>query len=156
MGPRGVDVMTDTRVYKSFAEAARALGYEHLDEPFPEDRPEQAPGGAACAAIDLASLLAGLDAASATLATVVRQDERARALAADELAEHDALAAALAEAERALERAAAVRGRAEELAEAAFAEEARAAAGAVASEARAAEASAARLVGGRSEERRGG
>jgi hypothetical protein len=77
---------------------------------------------------DLAGLLAELDRAGATLATVVRQDQEARALARRDLERYDALVADQRQAEAALARARQVRAEAEALAGAAFAPEARAAA----------------------------
>jgi hypothetical protein len=77
---------------------------------------------------DLAGLLAELGRASATLATVVRQDQEARAFALRDLERYDAIVADQRQAEEALARARQVRAEAEALAGAAFAPEARAAA----------------------------
>src|SRR5215207_2816522 len=94
-------------VCRSFAEVARALGYDDLaaaSEDHATDaasaEPERGQG-----ATDLAGLLASLETAGATLATVLRRDDETRELAAGELAEHDRLAAVLAETEHALARA---------------------------------------------------
>jgi hypothetical protein len=104
------------------------------------------------AASDLADLLVQLEAASATLATVARQDQETRAVALRDLERYDAAVAAQTEADDALERARALRQQAEAFAEAAFAEEARAAARHVVRVAHQAEETAIRLVAERDRE----
>jgi hypothetical protein len=76
---------------------------------------------------ELAELLAQLEVASATLATVARQDQETRAVALRDLERYDAAVAAQAEADDALRRATMLREQAEAFAATAFAEEARAA-----------------------------
>src|SRR5205823_3029695 len=92
------------------------------------------------------SLLAELDAASATLATVSRQDQETRAVALRDLEQYDSLVAQQRQAEQAVERAGHVRREAEEFVANAFAEEALAAATHVASLATRAEAAAKALA----------
>ena len=99
----------------------------------------------------LTGILDELDAASATLAAIARQDGSARAAALEGLARHDALMAALREAEEAHARAQRVREEADALVAGAFTEEARAAATDVARLATRAERATAHAV----EERRG-
>ena len=94
----------------------------------------------------LAGLLAELERASATLATVARQDQETRALALRDLERYDAVLAEQRQAEEARARARQVREEAERLAAAAFADEARAAAGRVAAVAARTEAAAATLA----------
>lgn len=106
----------------------------------------QAPAGTGG---DLAELLAELETASATLATVARQDQEVRALALCELEQYDRLVAEQRAAERACERSRVVRQEAEALAAGAFAEEARAAAGRVAAVVTRAEAAAVAAAGRR-------
>ncbi len=101
---------------------------------------------------DVADLLIQVEAASATLATVARQDQETRAVALRDLERYDAAVAAQAEADDALHRARTLREQAEAFAETAFAEEARAAARRVAGLARHAEETATRLVAERDQE----
>jgi hypothetical protein len=95
---------------------------------------------------DLAGLLTQLEAASATLMTVARQDGEARLLALRDLEQYDALVAQQREAEATLARAQQVRREAEEFLAAAFADEARAAAERVAALAAQAEQAARQLA----------
>ena len=107
-------------------------------------------GGAGDATASLDALVADLDAATAALAAVARQDRVAREAAEQEVAGYDALVAALRAAEAAHERAHQVRREAERLVATAFTDEARAAATDVARLATRAERAAAHAV----EERR--
>ena len=140
--------MSRSIIVKSFAELAEVLNLDELPDGPADAMPEQPrePAASVDANVDPAGLLAELEAAEATLATVTRQDQEARALALRDLEQYDALVGQQHEAERALERARRVRRGAEMLGESAFAEEARAAAARVAALAAQAEAAAARLV----------
>lgn len=144
--------MSRSIVVKSFAELAEVLDLAELPDGPAAEVPEhpREPAAPVDTSIDLAGLLAELEAAGATLATVTRQDQEARALALRDLEQYDALVGQQREAQGAYERARQVRREAEALTESAFAEEARAAAARVAALAAQAEAAAARLV----EERR--
>jgi len=144
--------MSRSIVVKSFAELAEVLDLDELPDGPADAMPEQSndPAASVEANVDLAGLLVELEAAGATLATVTRQDQEARALALRDLEQYDALVGQQREAERACERARQARREAEALEKSAFAEEARAAAARVAALAAQAEAAAARLV----EERR--
>ena len=130
-------------VVKSFSELADILDLDILPEepavPVPEEtqpNPTGEPAG------DLASLLAELESASATLASVSRRDQETRAAALRDLEQYDALVAQQRQAEQAVERASQVRREAEALVANAFAEEALAAATHVAALASKAEAGA--------------
>lgn len=119
--------------------------------------PVPTPGGLGIATSDLevtsptlATLLAELEVASASLAKIARRDESARESALGELARHDLLVAAQREAEEAHARARRVREQADALVGNAFTEEARSAATDVARLATRAERAAAHAV----EERR--
>lgn len=142
-----------TIVLKSFAELANVLDLDARPEaPAEVVAEESTPVALAEPAADLAGLLAELEAASATLASVARQDEETRALALRDLERYDALVAQQREAEQARERALQVRREAEALADDAFAEEARAAARRVAELAARAAAAAAALAEQRRQE----
>ena len=140
--------MSEKIVLKSFAELADVLDLPALaDGPAavtvePTAPPPQPNGSAP----DLAALLAELEQASATLATVARRDQETRALALRDLEQYDAVVAGQRQAEQALARARQVRYEAEALMERAFAEEARAAAGRVVEIATQAEAAAVQLA----------
>ena len=140
--------MSEQIVLKSFAELADALDLSALadgpaDGAVEPTAPPPQPDGPTP---DLSELLAELEAASATLAAVARQDQATRALALRDLEQYDALAATLRDAERARDGARDLKLRAEELADGAFAEEARTTAAHVAALAARAEATAARLA----------
>jgi hypothetical protein len=77
---------------------------------------------------ELADLLAQLQSASATLATVIRRDQESKALALTELDRYEALLAQCAQAEAAAERARRIAAEADAIAANAFAEEAQEAA----------------------------
>src|SRR5579883_2576775 len=142
-----------TIVLKSFAELANVLDLDARPEaPAGMVVEESTPVAPAEPAADLAGLLAELEAASATLATIARQDQETRALALRDLEQYDALVAQQREAEQARERALQVRREAEALADNAFAEEARAAARRVAELAAGAETAAAALAAQRRQE----
>jgi hypothetical protein len=128
--------MTQTTVVKSFADLPQLLSLEDLPpgpdeathEPTPQPLVPNSPVERVTdsdAAIDLADLLAELEAASATLATVARQDEETRNLALRDLERYDALAATLDQAEQVHDRARELHVRAQILADQAFAVEAR-------------------------------
>ena len=140
--------MSQSTVLKSFAELGEFFDLDAL-------RPEVTEFDVGATAVetnepfvaaDLADLLAQLEAASATLATVVRQDQETRALALRDLEQYDALVAAQIEAETAHARARQVREQAGAFVQSAFADEARAAATRVANLAAQAEDAAARQV----------
>ena len=119
--------MSRSQTLKSFAELAEAL---NLDEPSVAQaaaEPEQFAVAAIepAAPLDFANLLAELEAASATLATVMRQDQETRSLALRDLEQYDALVGRQHEAEAVGQRARQVRNEAETLSNDAFAEEAR-------------------------------
>ena len=131
--------MSQTTVVKSFADLPHLLNVDELppgpaetvDEISPDASiPDTAIETAAQAesTIDLADLLAELEAASATLAAVARQDEETRALAVRDLERYDTLAVTVHQAELVHERASELQRRAEHLAAEAFATEARTAA----------------------------
>src|SRR5581483_11847812 len=142
--------MSQSTVLKSLAE----LGdFFDLPEPMPEVAENDigatrlAPSEAFTLPVpELAELLAQLEVASATLATVARQDQETRDVALRDLERYDAAVAAQAEADDALRRATVLREQAETFAATAFAEEARAAARNVVSLASRAEEAATRLV----------
>ncbi len=145
--------MSRSIVLKSFAELANVLDLDALpDSPAEVVTEETTPTPPVEPAADLAGLLAELEAASATLATVARQDQETRTLALRDLAQYDALVAEQRQAEQAHERARQVRREADALAADAFAAEARAAAARVAELAGKAEAAAAALAVQRREE----
>lgn len=140
--------MSQSTVLKSFAQLGE---FFEIDEPRPETTEEDVGATAAetnepFVAADLADLLTQLEAASATLATVTRQDQETRALALRDLEQYDALVAAQSEGEDAHARARQVREQAEAFTQSAFADEARAAATRVAGLAAQAENAAARQV----------
>ncbi|MCC6176196.1 MAG: hypothetical protein IT305_12895 [Chloroflexi bacterium] len=149
--------MSQSVVVKSFADLPRLLDLDDLP-PGPVDiateQPPEAisldsapePAGEAGATLDLADLLAELEAASATLAAVARQDEETRTLAIRDLERYDTVAAALEQAEQVHKRAGELRERAERLTAEAFATEARTAAERVASIAARSAAAAGRLA----------
>jgi hypothetical protein len=146
--------MSQSTVLKSLAELG---AYFDLAEPTP-DVPEPdvgvvgVDGSETFAVSDLADLLVQLEAASATLATVARQDQETRAVALRDLERYDAAVAAQAEADDALHRARTLREQAEACAATAFAEEARAAARHVVGVAQQAEQAATGLVAERDRE----
>jgi hypothetical protein len=107
---------------------------------------------AAMPAVDLPTLLAELQAASAALATATARDQEARTVALGQLAAYDTLVGRQQEAEEALAQAQQVRRDADTLATAAFTEEAGVAAGAVAQTAAQVETHASRLLAQRQEE----
>jgi hypothetical protein len=104
------------------------------------------------ATIDLGALLAELEAGSAALAAVARQDAETRSLALRDLERYDALAATLCQAEQARDRARELHDRAQSFADQAFACEARDAAVRVATLAERSLAVAARLASERRDE----
>lgn len=119
--------MSHSITLKSFAELAEALNIEELtpdDDEAPVKEP-QPTGMLANPSTDLTALLEGLETATATLATIARRDEEARAVALRDLERYDSLVSRQREAEEALERASHVRREAERLSEGAFADEAR-------------------------------
>ena len=152
--------MSQTTVVKSFADLPHLLNLDELP-PGPAETVDESPPEAcfpdivvesdaqAESTIDLADLLAELEAASATLAAVARQDEETRALAVRDLERYDILAVTVRQAEQAHERAVVLHSRAEQLAAEAFAPEARVAAQRVALLAARSEAVAARVAGER-------
>ncbi len=95
---------------------------------------------------DLGDLLAELEAAGATLATITRQDQETRAAALRDLERYDALVAKQREAEEARDRAAQIRQEVEAFAASAFTDEACATAAGVLEVARRSEAEAAALA----------
>ena len=119
--------MSRSIVVKSFAELAEVLSLDELPEgPVSEVVDSTAPPAAAETAVsDLTSLLADLETASATLASVARRDHEARALALRDLEQYNALVARQREAEGACQRAQQVQLQAEDLVATAFEEEAR-------------------------------
>src|ERR1700674_395690 len=122
--------MSHSIVVKSFAELADALAFDDLpgeDEDPSVDR-LLVPSKPSVDGVALADLLSELEAASLTLATVIRQDQETRTLALRDLEHYDALVAREREAEQIVERARRTRRDAETLVDGAFAEEARAAA----------------------------
>lgn len=142
-----------TIVLKSFAELADVLDLDTLPTGPADAMAEEAtsiteatPITPADPPADLTGLLAELEAASATLTTVARQDQETRAVALRDLERYDALVAEQREAEQARDHAQQVRREAESLAESAFADEARASALWVAELAGKAEAEAAALA----------
>jgi hypothetical protein len=145
--------MSRSIVLKSFAELANVFDLGALPD-VPADRvaEERAPTVPAEPVADLAGLLAELEAASATLATITRQDQETRTLALRDLAQYDALVAEQREAEQAHERARQVGREAHALAADAFAHEARGAAERVFELAVKAEAAAAALAEQRRQE----
>ncbi len=142
--------MSQAPVLKSLAE----LGdFFDLPEPMPEvaednvgAKPLDASEAFTLPVPELAELLAQLEVAGATLATVARQDQETRAVALRDLERYDAAVGAQAEADDALRKATVLREQAEAFAATAFAEEARAAARNVVSLASRAEEAATRLV----------
>jgi hypothetical protein len=136
-----------SKIAHSFAEMAQYLNLAELspgpaeqinDDPEPE--PQVEPTG------ELAELLAQLQSAGATLATVIRRDQESKALALTELDRYEALLAQCAQAEAAAERAHRIAADAETIAANAFADEARDAALQVARVAAEAESQAAQLL----------
>src|SRR6187402_493041 len=98
--------MSQTTVVKSFADLPRLLSLDDLpagsDEAIEEPATPPAipdnsiePVAESGVTIDLGDLLAELEAASATLAAVARQDAETRSLALRDLERYDALAATL-------------------------------------------------------------
>ena len=131
--------MSQTTIVKSFADLPQLLNLDDLPtgpaEAGAETSPYELVSDSAIESvaeaetpIDLADLLAELEAASATLAAVARQDEEIRALAVRDLERYDTLAVTVRQAEHAHERASELRRRAEYLSAEAFASEARVAA----------------------------
>ncbi|MGE3795880.1 MAG: hypothetical protein AB7I38_18410 [Dehalococcoidia bacterium] len=146
--------MSEKIVLKSFAELAEALDLSALaDGPaaVAVEPPAVAPSPDGPAP-DLATLLAELEQASATIASVARRDQETRALALRDLERYDAVVAGQRQAEQALDRAQQVHREAEALVGCAFAEEARAAASRVVDVAMQAEVAASRLVEQRRQE----
>lgn len=119
--------MSQSITLKSFAELGEALNIEDLPADQEEAPVEEAASTTpATCTPNLKDLLAELEAAGATLATIARRDEEARSVALRDLERYDALIARQHEAEEAQQRASQVRREAEALSEEAFAEEARA------------------------------
>jgi hypothetical protein len=139
--------MSNGTVIKSFADLPSLLRLDDLTDETPPDPPA---AGRADPPPDLTTLLAELETASSTLATIARQDQEARALALRDLEQYDALVELQRQADHAHAHAQAVRQDAEALAAGAFADETRRAADRVVRLAAQAEAVAARLA----EERR--
>jgi len=101
-------------VVKSFAEIANILDLDNQPDEMAGTVNEQGPCNSDTDPIgDLASLLAELEVASATLTTISRQDQETRAVALRDLEQYDALVAEQRQAEQALERAGQVRREAE-------------------------------------------
>ena len=131
--------MSHSVVVKSFADLPRLLDLDALP-PGPADVSNESPAEARIpdhvmesaarseSTVDLADLLAELEAASATLAAVARQDEETRALAVRDLERYDAVAAMLGQAEQVCKQASELHSRAERFVAEAFATEARTAA----------------------------
>src|SRR4051794_933514 len=103
--------MSQTTVVKSFADLPQLISLDDLPPGPDEAGVEPAPppttadnaiecGTDSGVTIDLSDLLAELEAASATLAAVARQDAESRSLALRDLERHDALAAMLLQAEQ--------------------------------------------------------
>ena len=118
-----------SKIAHSFAEMAQYLNLAELPadsaeqiNQAPEPEPQVEPTG------EIAELLAQLQSASATLATVIRRDQESKALALTELDRYEALLAQCAQAEAAADRACRIAADAEAIAADAFAEEAREAA----------------------------
>jgi Tetratricopeptide repeat len=135
-------------ILKSFAELAEALDLDELPD---EDTVHEAALASLTtdgsdSAPDLQELLAELQSASATLATIARRDQEARDLALRDLERYDEIVARQREAERAHEQALHLRDQAEKLAEGAFADQARAEAERVLAIASRAEQAAAQVV----------
>src|SRR5687767_13739542 len=96
--------MSQSSVDKSFADLSHLLNLDELphgpaesvdeclSEVFVQDSPSEGPEGTE-STIDLADLLAQLDAASATLAGVTVQEQETRALAVRDLERYDTLTA---------------------------------------------------------------
>src|SRR5579859_2371143 len=122
--------MSRSIVVKSFAELAEALTFDNLEAEGDDESVERLliPSEPSEDGVVLADLLRELEAASLTLATVVRQDQESRTLALRDLDHYDALVAREHEATQVVERARRTRREAETLIGGAFAEEARAAA----------------------------
>src|SRR5262245_53835242 len=131
--------MSQTMVVKSFADLPRLLNLDELPQAsadtaenvVPEEQEAEPALGIAAtgnATVDLLELLAELEAASASLAAIARQDQETRALALRELERYDAVAESLRQAEQARDRASELRIRADRLAAEAFASEAKVAA----------------------------
>lgn len=140
--------MSQSIVLKSFAELADALNLDTFPAaPSPDIDGQSCPSTTSLyEPTDLATLLEELEAASATLATVARQDHEARKLALRDLEQYDALVSGQRDAEDVAGRAQLVRCEAEHLAECAFAQETREAAARVAGMAAQAEAAATQLA----------
>ena len=131
--------MALTTVVKSFADLPRLLNLDDLppgpDDPGDAQPPQECipddviePAAQSEAPIDLADLLAELEAASATLAAVARHDEETRAVALRDLERYDAVAATLHQAELVQSQACQLHDRAAHLFAEAFATEAKVAA----------------------------
>lgn len=129
----------------SFEELAQVLQTEHEVPASNEQIKQEWPVGDVTPA-ELTDLLAELQRAGATLATIARRDDEARRLALSELEHYDSLAAQQAEAEAVGKRARLVRRQAHELAGNAFEEEAREAAQRIIQLAERAEAQAAQMA----------
>src|SRR4051794_4798929 len=120
---RRMQLMSQTTIVKSFADLPQLLNFDELP-PGPAEAPNETLLGEfvldsaiesaeqAEPTFDLADLLAELEAASATLAAVARQDDETRALAVRDLEQYDTLAVTVRQAEHAHERAAELRRRA--------------------------------------------
>src|SRR5512142_1600866 len=105
------NTMSRSIVVKSFAELAEVLNLDDLPAgPAPEAADSATQSVEPQSAVpDLASLLAELEEASATLAAITRRDQEARASALRDLEQYDALIARQREAEEALSHARKVR-----------------------------------------------
>jgi hypothetical protein len=114
-------------VVKSFAELATVLSLDELSQPSIEGSVNRSdtPIPHATDRPDLVDLLPDLEAASLTLATVIRQDQEARTLALRDLEQYDTLVARRPEAQCVVDQARKIRREAEGLVDGAFAEEAR-------------------------------
>jgi hypothetical protein len=119
--------MTHGIVVKSFAELANFLSLADLPQPAMEGNAAlpDAPSPPAADRLDLADLLAELESASLTLATVMRQDQEARTVALRDLEQYDTLVTRCQHAERVVDQARKIRQDAEGLIDGAFAEESR-------------------------------
>src|SRR5579859_8029314 len=87
--------MSRSIVVKSFAELAEALTFDNLEAEGDDESVERLliPSEPSEDGVVLADLLRELEAASLTLATVVRQDQESRTLALRDLDHYDALVA---------------------------------------------------------------
>ncbi len=130
----------------SFEELAEVFRTDQVPSGTAQPITYEAPLAAGGASPELADLLAELQRAGATLATIARRDDEARRQALSELERYDALLAQQTEAETVGKRARQVRRQAHELAENAFEDDAREAARRVIQLAERAEAQAAQVA----------